>query len=89
MDTTENLKRAIALLPKGKWYSPETTVKKTIWFVSVAHGQAAGMPKVGDKVWVAKSRDAYQLVEVATEQGEHTDKEGLRRALFTAKVLSL
>jgi hypothetical protein len=89
MDTTENLKGAIALLPKGKWYSPDTTVKKSTWFVSVAHGQAVGMPKVGDKVWVAKSRDAYQLVELTTEQGEHTDKEGLRRALFTAKVLSL
>jgi hypothetical protein len=47
------------------------------------------MPKVGDIVWVSKSRDAYQVVELTTEQGEHTDKEGLRRSLFTAKVLSI
>ena len=89
MSNMETLKGAIALFPKGKWYSPDTTVKKSTWFVSVAHGQAAGMPKVGDTVWVSKSRDAYQVVELTAEQGEHTDKEGLRRTLFSAKVLSV
>jgi hypothetical protein len=89
MSNMETLKGAIALFPRGKWYSPDTSVKKSTWFVSVAHGQATGMPKVGDIVWVSKSRDAYQVVELTTEQGEHTDKEGLRRSLFTAKVLSI
>jgi hypothetical protein len=65
----EGLKSAIGDIPRGKWYSPDTGVKKETWLVSVAHGQAVGMPIEGDFVWVAKSRGAYQLVEVTEAEG--------------------
>lgn len=82
------LKQAIGNMPRGKWYSPDTSVKKETWFISVAFGQAVGMPEVGDYVWVAKSRGAFQVVEVTKQEGEHVDKEGLKRVLFTGKVLT-
>lgn len=82
------LRKAIGDIPRGKWYSPDTTVKKETWFVSVAQGQAVGMPIEGDYVWIAKSRGAYQLVEVTSITGEHVDKEGLKRTLFTGKVVA-
>jgi len=84
----EGLKKAIGNIPRGKWYSPDTTTKKETWFVSVAQGQAVGMPIEGDYVWVAKSRGAFQLVEVTTQAGEHVDKEGLKRALWNCKVVN-
>lgn len=84
----ESLKKAIGNIPRGKWYSPDTTAKKDTWYVSVAYGQAVGMPIEGDYVWVAKSRGAFQLVEVTTQEGEHVDKEGLKRVLFNCKVVN-
>ena len=63
------LRKAIGDIPRGKWYSPDTTVKKETWLISVAQGQAVGMPIEGDYVWVAKSRGAYQLVEVTSITG--------------------
>lgn len=84
----DGLKSAIGNIPRGKWYSPDTGVKKETWFVSVAHGQAVGMPIEGDFVWVSKSRGAYQLVEVTEQKGEHVDKEGLKRSLWQCKVVN-
>jgi len=84
----ESLKKAIGMIPRGKWYSPDTTTKKETWYVSVALGQAAGAPIEGDYVFVAKSRGAYQLVEVTTQAGEHVDKEGLKRTLWNCKVVN-
>ena len=82
----EGLKSAIGNIPRGKWYSPDTGVKKETWLVSVADGQAVGRPIEGDYVWVSKSRGAYQLVEVTKQTGEHVDKEGLKPSLWQAKV---
>jgi hypothetical protein len=87
-DTLNQLKQAIAKFPRGKWYSPDTTAKKENWFVSVAKGQAVGMPKVGDLVWVSKSRGAYQVVEVTKVEGEHTDNLGLSRVFYSSKVIA-
>jgi len=86
-DNLNQLKQAVAKFPRGKWYSPDTTTKKENWFVSVAKGQAVGMPEVGDLVWVTKGRGGHQLFEVSKVEGEHTDKEGLARVTYTGKVI--
>ena len=87
-DNMNQLRQAIAKFPRGKWFSPDTSVKKETWYVSVAKGQAVGMPEVGGLVWVAKSRGAYQLVEVTEVKGEHTDKDGLARVTYSARVIT-
>jgi hypothetical protein len=87
-DSLNQLRQAIAKFPRGKWYSPDTTAKKENWFVSVAQGQAVGMPTIGDRVWVSKSRGAYQLVELTEQKGEHVDTEGLARVFFAGKVVA-
>jgi len=91
MDTNkarEALKEALSLFPKGKWHSANPKDKDVPWHVTVADGQAVGKVTVGDLVWVSKSRGAFQLVEILKEEGTHTDKEGLKRTLFTGKVLT-
>jgi hypothetical protein len=87
-DTLNQLKQAIAKFPRGKWYSPDTTAKKENWFVSVAKGQAVGMPELGDLVWVTKSQKAFQVVELTKVEGEHTDKEGLSRVFYSGKIIA-
>jgi hypothetical protein len=85
-DRLNGLKQAIAKFPRGKWYSPNPKAQQAEWFVSVALGQAAGMPKVGETVWVSKSRGAYQVVEVTATGGKHTNTEGLECQLYSATV---
>ena len=82
------LREAVGLLPRGKWYSSNPKDKDTPWYVSVADGQAAGEVTVGTFVWVSKSRSAFQVCEVLKQEGTHTDKEGLKRTLFTVRILS-
>lgn len=91
MDNTqrmEALRNAVALFPRGKWHSANPKDKDTPWFVSVADGQATGTVEVGSMVWVTKSRSAFQVVEVLKAEGTHTDKEGLKRSLFSVRILS-
>jgi hypothetical protein len=87
-DNMNALRQAIAKFPRGKWYSPDTDVKKTNWFISVAQGQAVGMPAVGDLVWVSKSRGAYQVVELTEVKGDHVDNVGIARVLYSAKIVA-
>lgn len=87
-DKMNQLRQAIAKYPRGQWYSPDTTPKKTNWFLSVVKGQAVGMPTVGDLVWVTKSQGAFQVVEVLKEEGEYTDKQGLARVTYHCRVIS-
>jgi hypothetical protein len=87
-DNMNALRQAIAKFPRGKWHSPDTTTKKENWYVSVAQGQAVGMPAVGDLVWVSKSRGAYQVVELTEAKGDHVDNVGIARVLYSAKVVA-
>jgi len=84
----DTLREAVGLFPKGKWHSANPKDKETPWFVSVADGQATGKVDVGSLVWVSKSRSAFQLVEVLKAEGNHTDKEGLKRSLFSVRIVS-
>lgn len=84
----EVLREAVGLFPRGKWHSANPKDKETPWYVSVADGQAAGKVDVGTYVWVSKSRSAFQLVEVLKAEGTHTDKEGLKRSLFSVRIVS-
>jgi hypothetical protein len=87
-DNMNGLRQAIAKFPRGKWHSPDTTTKKENWYVSVAQGQAVGMPTIGDLVWVSKSRGAYQVVELTEQKGEHVDNVGIARVLYSGKVVA-
>ena len=82
------LREAVALYAKGKWYSADPKSKESPWLVSIADGQATGEVNVGDEVWVTASRSKFQLVELLKAEGAHTDKEGLRRSLYVARVIA-
>lgn len=87
-ENLNGLRQAVAMFPKGKWYSTNPKDKETPWYVSVADGQVTGEVTVGAYIWVTKSRSAFQVVEVLRHEGSHTDKEGLKRSLFSVRILS-
>ena len=73
---------------RGVWTSPDTTPKKTNWFIQCHNNQVAGQPAEGRIVYVTKSRGAFQLVQLLEKQGDKTDKMGLPVSLWTATVLN-
>jgi hypothetical protein len=73
---------------RGTWTSPDTTPKKTNWFIQCHNSQVAGQPEAGRIVFVTKSRGAFQLVELVEKQGDGADKNGLPVSMWTAKVLN-
>ena len=73
---------------RGVWTSPDTTPKKTNWFIQCHNNQVAGQPAEGRIVYVTKSRGAFQLVQLLEKKGDKTDKNGLSVSLWTATVLN-
>lgn len=75
-------------LLRGVWTSPDTTPKKTNWYVQCHNSQVAGQPQVGRVVFVTKSRQSFQLVELVEKYADSVDKSGLPISLWVAKVLA-
>lgn len=73
---------------RGVWTSPDTTPKKTNWFIQCHNNQVAGQPAEGRIVYVTKSRGAFQLVQLLEKKADGTDKMGLPVSLWTATVLN-
>lgn len=86
-NTMAAIEAASQQLLKGTWTSPDTSVKKTNWFIQCHDGQVAGKPEAGRIVRVTKSRGAFQYAELVELKGNKTDKNGLPVSLWTAKVL--
>jgi len=83
-----NFQQATLKMLRGTWTSPDTTPKKTNWFIQCHNGQVAGEPSEGRIVYVTKSRGAFQLVQLLEKKGDKTDKNGLSVSLWTATVLN-
>jgi hypothetical protein len=73
---------------RGVWTSPDTTPKKTNWFIQCHNNQVAGQPAEGRIVYVTKSRGAFQIVQLLEKKADKTDKNGLPVSLWTATVLN-
>ena len=72
---------------RGTWTSPDTSAKKSTWYIQVHEGQAAGKAEAGRLVFITKSRGAFQFVELTDKVGTGTDKLGLPTSLWNARVL--
>jgi hypothetical protein len=84
----QDLEAAKKQMLRGTWTSPDTTPKKTNWFIQCHNSQVAGQPEAGRIVFVTKSRGAFQVVELVEKQADSTDKNGLAVSLWSAKVLA-
>lgn len=83
----QDLEDAKKQLLRGSWTSPDTTPKKTNWFIQCHDSQVAGKPEAGRIVFVTKSRGAFQLAQLVEKHSEKTDKLGLAVSLWTATVI--
>jgi hypothetical protein len=83
----QDIEAAKQKMLRGTWTSPDTTVKKTNWYIQVHEGQTAGKAEAGRIVFVAKSRGSFQFVELTEQKGKSTDKLGLPVSLWVGKVL--
>ena len=79
---------AASVMLRGVWTSPDTTPKKTNWFIQCHNNQVAGQPAEGRIVYVTKSRGAFQIVQLLEKKADKTDKNGLPVSLWTATVLN-
>jgi hypothetical protein len=83
----QDIEAAKQKMLRGTWTSPDTTVKKTNWFIQVHDGQKAGKAEAGRVVFVTKSRGSFQFVELTEQKSKSTDKLGLPVSLWAGKVL--